>query len=234
MDREDQYDSETDQSDMEEEDRKESTRTNLGRIRLILQYVYDKPKLIRARDLQNEREMEHKKRELRAVNHQIDVMERPFGYFKNARGLQPRGYGWWEWFLYPKEWEHRAAGALYRRNKANRSCWWVVFVATTVVYFLLTMFCCFYASDFFNLSIVGALAYYYLCMVFPAAFLQRHMRLILYWGILCLFWDIAWLIIHFSAWRSGENMPEDFGREHTLRLTMIFLFLLRAVLKVSP
>ena len=36
MDREDQYDSETDQSDMEEEDRKESTRTNLGRIRLIL------------------------------------------------------------------------------------------------------------------------------------------------------------------------------------------------------
>ena len=137
MDREDQYDSETDQSDMEEEDRKESTRTNLGRIRLILQYVYDKPKLIRARDLQNEREMEHKKRELRAVNHQIDVMERPFGYFKNARGLQPRVYGRWEWFLYPKEWEHRAAGALYRRNKANRSCWWVVFVATTVVYFLL-------------------------------------------------------------------------------------------------
>ena len=81
MEREDLYDSETDLSDLDDNDQEENAWTNLGRIRLIIQYVYDKPKLIRQRGLQNEREMEVKWRELRHVDHQIDIMERPFGYF---------------------------------------------------------------------------------------------------------------------------------------------------------
>lgn len=110
----------------------------------------------------------------------------------------------------PKNWEDHIADSILPndRSESTDNVWWTLYVICMVCYFLVSLFVCFYRTDLFNMSLSSVIIYYYAMMFLKMGFRQKHLRLILYWGILAFIYDVAWLILIWKPWKTGDHSSD--------------------------
>jgi hypothetical protein len=108
--------------------------------------------------------------------------------------------------------------------------WWTALYSGTLIHALLTMLCCFYKSDFINLTVVVMLLHVH----FNALDVKKwHFRAIVFCILMSWVFDLFWMFFHMGSWWSKYN-PEHGGVELGFRrfcvIFTFFSFLFRIIL----
>lgn len=124
----------------------------LGYVRIFIQYVYNKGKLLSDEKRKAQKDKVKKEKKLVDVQRQIKTLEKPFGYFSGS-GDGNDDDTWWDWFIYPKAWESTICYKIvpFGASEGTLNLWWYLYCFVNLCYFLITLISTFMRTDFFNI-----------------------------------------------------------------------------------